>query len=146
MLLAQFVGTRAEGTINVSQAALNDLLNLDALALRGATLVVGADNQVVLRYGAFRVRATLPRAIETGPSPRVTVSLASFVVAIALRAALRQPYISVQGRQLAIALADVPALRPMRALWEHLRRAELATEPGIVRVGFLFAMTEATHA
>jgi hypothetical protein len=130
----------------VSESAVNELLNLDGSTLRGATVAIRGGNQIVLRYGAFRVRATLPRAIDAGPSPRVTLSLASFVVAFALKAALRQPYISVTGRQLTIALADLPALQRLRGFWSELRRAELTTEPGSVRVDLVVSVAEATDA
>jgi hypothetical protein len=130
----------------VSESAVNELLNLDGSTLRGATVAISAGNQIVLRYGAFRVRATLPPAIEAGPSPRVTLSLASFVVAFALKAALRQPYISVTGRQLTITLADLPALQRLRGFWSELRRAELTTEPGSVRVDLVVSVAEATDA
>jgi hypothetical protein len=144
--LAQLGGTRAEGTLRVSESAVNELLNLDGSALRGATIPIGAGHQIVLRYGAFRVRATLSPEIEAGPSPRVTLSLASFVVAFAIKAALRQPYISVTGRQLTITLADLPALQRLRDFWSQLRRAELATEPGSVRIDVVVSVAEATNA
>jgi len=144
--LDQFAGTRIEGTISVSSAALNELLATDDSPLRGATLEVAPDNQLVVHYGLLHATATLPEAIDTGASPRVTLTLASLLVAMGLKAALRQPYVEVRGRRLTISLADVPQLRPMRELWPCVRRVDLSTDRDAIRARIVFSTNEVIDA
>ena len=144
--LDQFAGTHVEGAITVSAAALNELLGTGASPLHGATLDVMPGNQLVVRYGVLHATATLPAAIDTGASPRITVTLASLLVAMGLKAALRQPYVEVSGRRLTICLADVPPLQSIRELWPYVRRVELSTDRGAVRAHFVFSMSEVIDA
>jgi hypothetical protein len=139
--LAQLDGTHVEGIFRVSAAALNELLNIDGSRLRGATVEVRPDNQVVFRHGVVRATVTLPHAVEVGSSPRATLSLASVVVALALRALLHQPYVQIQGRHLTIHLAEVPALQSLRTVWPHVRSVEVATEREGVRLRVVFTVT-----
>jgi len=146
LYLAQFAGTHVQGTVNVSEAALNELLSSAGSRLRGATLRIGPDNQVVVRHGIVRATATLPQAIDMGSSPRATVSLASVIVAIGLKALLREPYIQMHGRELTIHLAAVPALEPFRPIWPSLRRIEVTTERGRLRLHFELIVTGVSDA
>jgi hypothetical protein len=139
--LAELTGTHVEGTLRVSAAALNELLNLEGSRLRGATVEVRSDNEVVVRHGVVRATMTLPHAVEVGSSPRATLSMASVMVALALKALLRQPYVQVHGRHLTIHLAEVPALRSLRTVWPHVRRVEVATEREGVRLRVVFTVT-----
>jgi hypothetical protein len=95
---------------------------------------------VLVRYGVVHARAELPAAIEAGPSPRLTLRLASVLVAMGLKAVVRQPYIHIHGRFLTIALADVPALHPWRDGWRHVKQIRFATAPGALRVGVAVAI------
>ena len=140
-----FAGTHIDGTFFLSEASLNELLRAGA-PVDGATVSVGADNQLVMRYGILQAAATLPPSIETGASPRLTLTLASFVVAIALRAALRQRYLSISGRRLTIDLANLPGLEAVRPFWSHVRGVDLATDGRNVRVRVVFAIDEDVHA
>ena len=130
----------------MSEATLNELLNSHDSPTRGATVEVRPDNQVVYRHGIVRATVTLPHAVEMGAAPRATLSLASVMVALALRAVLRQPYVHVHGRQVTIHLAEVPAMQSVRAVWPYVRRVELATEPNGVRLHFVFIVTEGIDA
>jgi hypothetical protein len=65
---------------------------------------------------------------------------------MALKALLRQPYIQLHGRQMTIHLAAVPALDALRPLWPFVRRMELATERGGVRLRFEFIVTGGSDA
>jgi hypothetical protein len=125
----------------LSEATLNELLNSHDSPTRGATVEVRPDNQIVFRQGIVRATVTLPHAVEMGAAPRATLSLASVMVALALKAVLRQPYVHVHGRQLTVRLAEVPALRSLHDIWPYLRRVELATEPNGVRLDFVFIVT-----
>ena len=146
MHLAQLTGTHLEGTLNVSAAALNELLNVKGSRLRGATVEVQPDNEIVFRHGVVRATVTLPHAVEVGSSPRATLSLNSVMVALALKALLRQPYVQVQGRHVTIHLAEVPALQSLRTVWPHVRRLEVATEREAVRLRVVFTVTEVIDA
>ena len=130
-----------EGSFKMSAATLNELLNIEGSRVRGATVEVRPDNQVVFRHGVVRATVTLPHAVEVGSSPRATLSLASVMVALALKALLRQPYVQVQGRHLTIHLAEVPALHALRSVWPHVRRVEVATEREVVRLRVVFTVT-----
>jgi hypothetical protein len=130
----------------VSAAALNELLNIEGSRVRGATVEVRPDNQIVFRHGVVHATVTLPHAVEVGASPRATLSLASVMVALALKAMLRQPYVQIHGRHLTIHLAEVPALHSLRTVWPHVRRVEVATEPEGVRLRVVFTVTGAIDA
>jgi hypothetical protein len=103
-------------------------------------------NRLVVRYGVLHATATLSTALEVGPSPRLTLTLASFVVAVALKAALRQPYVTISGRRVTVHLADVPALQSIRGVWPHVRRVDFSTRRGTVQADVLFAVDEDVHA
>jgi hypothetical protein len=92
------------------------------------------DNRLEVRYGVVHGRAELPLALDLGPAPRMTVKLESRVVAWALSALVRVPFVEFHGRLATIYLAAVPALTPYRALWPHLKSARFATAPGVLRV------------
>ena len=140
--LAQLTGTRAQGTVQISEAALNELVGLASHGHTPPTIQLMHDNRLEVRYGLVHARAQLPSAIEPGPAPRLTLKLASVVVAWALRAVLRSPFIEFHGRLVTVHLAAVPALGPYRALWPHLTSARLATSPGVLRVGLDIAIDQ----
>ena len=146
MQLTQFAGTRVDGTIELSEAAMNELLHAGPSRIGDVTLEVAPGNQIVVHYGVVHATATLAPEIETGPSPRLTLTLASLVVALGLRAVLREPFVSFSGRSLTITLADVPALQSMRDLWPHLKRVALSTTAGGVSVHFEVSVSEAIDA
>jgi len=137
----QVAGTHVNGTVRVAAAGLNELLRAGPAPLSGCDVAVAAGNRVVVRYGMLRATATID-GVETGPSPRLQVSLASFVVALAVRAALRQPFVQVRGRLVVVDLGAVPALRPYAALFPHVRRVDIETAPGELRVGVEILVSE----
>lgn len=142
MQLLQFAGTELHGAISISEKALNELLNSPGSPGRGATITVGRDHDVVVRYGLLHARARLPRAIEVGHAPRLTFVLDSTLVALALRAAVRQPYINISGREVTISLADVPALYRFRDRWRYLSSAGLRTKDRAIVVDCAVSIKE----
>jgi hypothetical protein len=140
--LDQFCGTQIAGTLKVSEAALNELLDTKESPLPGATISVAPDNEVVFRYGVFRARVTLVPWVEVGATPRIRLQLASLLVRLALSRALRQPYIRVSGREVTISLAAVPALHGWREVWPYIKSAGLRTDGGAIVIDFTFSMTE----
>jgi hypothetical protein len=130
----------------LSGAALNELLNSPDSPVRGGAVEVRPDNQIIFRQGIVRATVTLPNTVEVGASPRITLSLASVMVGLALKAFLRQAYIEVRGRYVTIHLADVPALESLRAVWPSVRRVELATEREGVRMRVVFIVSEGVDA
>ena len=81
-----------------------------------------------------------------GSSPRATVSLASFIVAMGLKPLLRQPYFQLHGRELTIHLAAVPALESFRPIWPYVRRIDVSTERGVLRLHFELIVTGESDA
>jgi hypothetical protein len=67
--LEQLRGSRAEGTIQISESALNEVIGLAARSGTVPTLQVMEHNQLEVRYGLVHARAELPAALETGPAP-----------------------------------------------------------------------------
>lgn len=132
--LAQLRGTRADGGVQITESALNDVIAAATGGGNSPTVRLLGANRIEVRYGIIHARAELPTAIAAGPAPRVTVALASTVVAWALRATLRQPFVEFHGRHVTIHLAAVPALASFRALWPHLTSARFSTAPGLLRV------------
>lgn len=132
--LAQLTGTHAHGTIQIAEAALNEALRTGSSASTAPVIRLFGENLIEVRYGMLHARAVLPAVIDTTPSPRVMVVLASTVVAWGLRAAMRQPFIEFSGRHVTVHLAAVPALAGLRDLWPHVAAAGLSTAPGLLRL------------
>jgi hypothetical protein len=139
--LPQLAGTRLDGTFHVAEATVNELLRLGPAPLSGCLVELAAGNRVVVRYGPFQATAAIA-AYEPGPSPRLRLALGSFVVALGLRAAVRQPYVRVSGREVVIDLAAIPALQPYAAFWPILRRVAVETTPGRARVDVEIVVAE----
>jgi hypothetical protein len=140
MLLAQLIGTRGDGTIQISEAALNEALTKARTQGTPMSIALLPNNVVHVTYGVFREHVALPRSINPAVSPSLTVQLSSWMVAIGLGMLVRQPYIRMRGRQVTIDLAEIPALQPWRALWSHIPVLTFETLPGALRVGFAIAI------
>ena len=132
--LAQLRGSHAEGVIEISELAVNEVISLARRGEGVPTVQLMGDNRLEVRYGVVHARAELPVALDLGPAPRMTVKLESRVVAWALGAVVRLPFVEFDGRLVTIFLAAVPALSPYRALWPHIKSARFATAPGVLRV------------
>lgn len=142
MRLDQLAGTNITGLVKLSATAANELLGQEGSPVQGATVAFEPDNQVVFRYGVLHARATLREEIDTGTSPRITLVLASVLVAFALGTLVRLPYLQVSGRDVTIAIGDLPALGPLRALWSHVTRARIRAESGALAVEFTVSIKE----
>ena len=142
MNLAQLNGSRIEGTIQISEAALNDVLGRSRAGQTRVAISVLPENMLLVTYGIFRERVELPRTIAPVDSPTVTVQLASWSVAVGLGVFVRQPYIRVQGRRVTIDLAAIPALERWRGVWKHVDVMTFRTAAGILRVGFAITVDE----
>ncbi|HUE84612.1 MAG TPA: hypothetical protein VMO26_00900 [Vicinamibacterales bacterium] len=132
--LAQLSGTRVNGALQLTEPALNELIGLATPGGTVPTVQLLDANRIEVRYGVVHARAKLPPALDAGSAPRMTVTLASTVMAWALRATLGQPFVEFHGRHVTIHLAAVPALAPWRALWPHVKSAQFSTVPGVLRV------------
>jgi hypothetical protein len=135
MRLAQLTGSHADGTLQVAESAINELLVRIARGRRPVIEVLER-NVLILRYGMLHTRATLPRSITPGESPLLTLHLASLLVAWGLKAVVHKPFLHIHGRRLTIELARVQALHPWRGLWRHLQQLTFATVPGALRLTF----------
>jgi hypothetical protein len=132
--LAQLRGSHAAGVIQITELAVNEVIGLARRDGAVPTVQLMGDNRLEIRYGVVHARAELPLAIDLRPAPRMTVKLESRVVAWALNAVVRLPFVEFDGRLVTIDLTAVPALAPYHALWPHLKSARLATAPGVLRV------------
>lgn len=138
---AELTGTDVRGTIRMSEDALNDLLARTMPV--PFSIEVGPDNRVVVRQGAFYATAVLDRTIEVeGGAPRVSITLASFVIALALRHLFPRRGVHVRGRRVTIDLGAFPELRVVSGAWQYLRAASVTTSAGAVDLHFHIAITE----
>jgi hypothetical protein len=131
--LRQLAGTHVDGSFQIEASTLNELVRLSPAPLSACEIEIAGGNRVVVRYGMLHATATID-GYEAGPSPRLRLTLASLVVALALRAWLRQPYVHASGRQVEVEIAAVPALAPYAAIWPHVRRVHIETAPARARV------------
>jgi hypothetical protein len=143
--LAQLSGSHATGTIQVTEATLNEALRAGTHGGTAPIVRLFHDNLIEVRYGMMHARAVLPVALDTAGAPRVTVVLASTVVAWGLRAAVRQPFVEFNGRNMTIHLASVPALASFRDVWPHVTSAQLSTAPGVLRVHLSVSISGVRH-
>src|SRR5688500_4217160 len=100
--LAQLSGTHAEGTPRNGGAGINDALHAAHHGVDRTTVEVHENNRLIIRYGVLHAQVMLPPSIDPGPSPRLTVTLASSFIAWGLKAMLRQPYVHIHGRHVTI--------------------------------------------
>jgi hypothetical protein len=142
MRLAQLNGSNIEGTIQISEAALNDVLSRSRANRTRVEISMLPENVLLVTYGIFRERVALPRAVALADSPTVTVELASWTIATGLGVFVKQPYIRVRGRRITIDLAAIPALQRWSELWKHVRTMTFRTAPGALRVGFAMTVDE----
>ena len=139
--LHQFAGTHLRASVTGAEATVNELLRMSPAPLSGAVAELAPGNRIVVRYGVLHATARI-EAFQPGPAPRLRLSLASLVVAVAVRAAVRQPSVRVSGREVTVDLAAVPALVPYAAIWPHLRRLDIATSAGRVTIDVEIAVME----
>lgn len=135
-------GTTAAGTIRLAESAINEWLGRTRPGASAPSIDFRPDNQALIRYGVFQARVTLPPALDVGPQPRLTVTLASTMVAWGLKAMLTQSFISVDGRRVTIDLAAVPALQPYREWFPCFTAVHLSTTDSTVAVVFTFQVPE----
>jgi hypothetical protein len=138
--LDQLTGTDIDGTVRISEASINELLNDEHSPLRGATISAAPDNELIVRYGIIRARVVLPRTLDVGSAPQVRLRLASVLIALGLKAAIRLSYVRIDGREVTIFIADIPALRPLHQVWQHVKSASLRTEGSAVVMDFRFSV------
>jgi hypothetical protein len=131
--LQQVAGSHVNGSFRIQESTVNELLRRGPAPLSACDVAIAAGNRIVVRYGMLHATATID-GYDAGPSPRLRLTLASLVVALALRAWLRQPYVQASGRQVEVAIAAVPALAPYAAIWPHVRRVHIETAPARARV------------
>jgi hypothetical protein len=146
MHLAQVAGSNVSVDLKISAAALNEVLALTSPGGRAPIVEVIPGNVFVVRHGLFHAHAQLPAEIRPAEAPFLTLRLASRILGWTLRAVVHQPFMRIQGRDVTIALAQVPALEPWRDLWRHVARVTFATALGVVRTGAEIAVREPVAA
>ena len=134
-------GTRAAGTLQLSEAGINEALaELMQNASTKAACALQPGNVLMLRYGLVHARVELPADVVPASSPYLTLRLASVVVAWALKAVVHLPFVHIKGRYVTIDLRALPLPEPWRDLWKYVQRLSFETVPGALRVGFRVEM------
>lgn len=113
-------GTLVRARIPVRQALVDDLLLRAPGIPPGVGVVLGADGQVQVRYGAFHANARLRPEATIRPRPEVTLELASQLVAWGLKRVALPSSVRVDGRLVRVALDEGP-LAVWRPYWSHVR-------------------------
>src|SRR5262245_47665091 len=81
MRIADLAGSRAEGSLQIGQVSINQLLALNSTGTKPVVELL-AHNQLVLRYGMIQARAEIvPTSDRPASPPSVRLRLASTLVA-----------------------------------------------------------------
>ena len=139
--LPGLTGSRVQATLQIAERAINDVLALIVGASTHPVVELLPERTVLVRYGLLHARAELPPSLTS--DARLSLHLASLLVAMALKALVRQPFVHVHGRHLTIDLAAIPALHPWRDLWRHIDQLTFETVPGALRVGLVAVVVDA---
>jgi hypothetical protein len=128
--LPHLQGAAITAEVPVRQEVLDRLLVMTPGLPRDLRVEIGPDRQLLVRVGPFHANARLAPALTLSPTPRLTVELASQLVAWGLRAVSLPPFVELAGRLVHVHLATVPALRSLAPLWPHLAEAAFTSAPG----------------
>lgn len=123
-------GGRADMYLPIRQGVIDTVLRLLPGVPADMVVAIGPERRVQVRYGVFHVNARLHRSVAFVPGPVVVLELASQLVAWGLRSAPLPPFVRLNGRQMEVHLAEVPALRPVAALWRHVQGITFDSTPG----------------
>jgi hypothetical protein len=129
-------GLRLSGAIPIRQDVMTELLRTLPQVPRELQIAIGDGNRVTARAGVLHASAVIERSMELGDSPRIVLTLASAIVAWAVKRMLRVPAIEIEGRRMTIDLGRVPALARHAPLWRPLRQATFTTEAGCLTLMF----------
>jgi hypothetical protein len=158
--LTAFEGAQVEGTIPVRQSLLNEALQQSTASGRGRVkqieLRIGANN--VLECGVriavgpfakwFRPQVILTPQIVTDKGPIVVLTVASgeYVGLMWIAQIFATEYFprgfSIDGRQIAVDLAAIPQMAPVRPILRFLRNLTVRTTPGLLLIDFDLKVNE----
>jgi len=127
--LPRLVGTRLQAYVPIRQEVLDQVLRLAPGVPGDVAIEIGADRQVQVRYGVFHANGRLSAGF-TGSVPRVTLELASQLVAWGLQRVPLPPFVTVRGRAVQVDLTRVPALADLAPLWRHVDAVAFASVVG----------------
>ena len=139
--LPRLQGLTARADIPVTQAVLDDALRLAPGLPRDLRVEIGADRHLLIRVGPVHANARLAPGLTLSPRPRLTVELASQLVAWGLRAVSLPAFVQVEGRLVHVDLARVPALRDAAPLWPHLQQVTFTSTHGRLEVQAIVQVT-----
>ena len=137
----RLAGTRLTATIPLTQAVLNELAAASSGRAGQVGVAIHADNQLVIHYGSFHATVAVPRMIDLRTSPRITVTLASTVIAWTAKTMIKAPYVAIDGRNVSIDLSAVPQLEPLRNVWRHVHAIKISTTEGRMRLAIEVVVT-----
>ena len=140
--LPRLRGAMVQGVVPMHHELVDELLPLLPGWPPGLRVLLGPDQRLQIRYGSFHANARVQRLIALGPSPIVTIELASQLVAMGLRFVPLPPFVQVAGRFVQVRLADIPALADMAAVWPHLAHAACTSTPTGLELAFGFHVVD----
>lgn len=112
-------GTQVQAFLPLRQAVLDDVLRMAPGVPPDLSIDIGADRQVQVRYGMFHANGRLAAGFP-GSAPRLSVELASQLVAWGLQRLSLPAFVAVRGRTVHVDLMRVPALADLAPLWRHV--------------------------
>lgn len=127
--LPRLAGAQVRAMLPVRQAVLDDVLRMVPGVPADLSIDLGADRQVQVRYGMFHANGRLAAGF-TGRAPRLTVELASQLVAWGLQRLPLPPFVAVRGRLVQVDLTRVPALTDLAPLWRHVDAVTFTSAAG----------------
>lgn len=128
--LPRLRGLTAVADVPLRQPVLDEVLRLAPGLPADLRVEIGGEGQLRVRSGLFHAHVRLAPALTLSPRPRLTLELASQLVAWGLRAVPLPPFVEVTGRLVHVDLTGVPALRPLAQVWPHVEQVTLRSVPG----------------
>ncbi len=139
--LPRLQGARLSLVVPVRQVVIDEVLPLLPGLPPGVSVILGAAQQVQVRYGAFHVNARLRPSVDLRPAPVLTLELSSQLVAWGLQRASLPSFVRVSGRHLQIWLAEIPALHEVAAFWPHVEAITCASTAGGLEISAALHVT-----
>jgi hypothetical protein len=120
--LARLEGTRLSAEFPLRQRVIDELLRLLPGVPSNVSIAVGPDQHVQVRYGSVHANARLHPEVTLAPTPILTLTLSSQLIAFALGRLTLPPFVRLSGRDVTIQLAEIPACADLSGVWPHVEQ------------------------
>lgn len=132
-----FPGARVAGTIPVTEDFVNAVLETAAPAmLKGIRLEFHEANRIVIRYGLLHASAVIGENVDLQGSPKLTLRLASGMIAWGLRKTVDKPFVQFDGTLVTVDLGEVIPLEEYGRFLALAKSVRLRTSPRQLAVDF----------